>query len=177
MNAVEIALLWIVTVFFLVITWRVSLKAGRYHGIYRFFSFESILILVLLNWRYWFDEPFAWHQIISWVLLIGSIVPAVEGFRLLRRVGRPEGQFENTTSLVKVGAYRYIRHPLYASLILLGLGIFFKQLSGIGSVLALVNVGAMVATARWEEKEMVDRFGSEYAAYMQETKMFIPRIF
>ena len=177
MNAVEIALLSIVTVFFLVITWRVSLKAGRYHGIYRFFSFESILILVLLNWRYWFDEPFAWHQIISWVLLIGSIVPAVEGFRLLRRVGRPEGQFENTTSLVKVGAYRYIRHPLYASLILLGLGIFFKQLFGIGTVLALVNVGAMVATARWEEKEMVDRFGSEYAAYMQETKMFIPHIF
>ncbi|TSA21066.1 isoprenylcysteine carboxylmethyltransferase family protein [bacterium] len=177
MNAVEIALLSIVTVSLLVITWRVSLKAGRYHGIYRFFSFESILILVLLNWRYWFDDPFSWHQIISWLLLCGSVIPAVEGFRLLRVVGKPDGQFENTTLLVKVGAYRYIRHPLYASLILLGLGIFFKQLSGIGTVLALVNVGAMVATARREEKEMVDRFGSEYAAYMQETKMFIPHIF
>ncbi|MDP2887218.1 MAG: isoprenylcysteine carboxylmethyltransferase family protein [Ignavibacteria bacterium] len=177
MNVIEIALLLVGTVSLLAITWRVSLKAGRYHGVYRFFSFESILILFLLNWRYWFDEPFSWHQIVSWVLLIGSIVPAVEGFRLLRVVGRPEGQFENTTSLVRVGAYRYIRHPLYASLILLGLGIFFKELSGIGAVLALVNVGAMVATARREEKEMVDRFGSEYTAYMQETKMFIPHLF
>ena len=177
MNAIDIALLSVGTVSLLVITWRVSLKAGRYHGVYRFFSLESILILALLNWRYWFDEPFSWHQIVSWSLLIGSIVPAVEGFRLLRIVGRPEGQFENTTSLVKVGAYRYIRHPLYASLILLGLGIFFKTVSGIGAVLALVNVGAMVATARREEKEMIDRFGSEYTAYMQETKVFIPHIF
>ena len=177
MNAIDIALLSVGTVSLLVITWRVSLEAGRYHGVYRFFSFESILILVLLNWRYWFDEPFSWHQIVSWILLIGSIVPAVEGFRLLRVVGRPEGQFENTTSLVKVGVYRYIRHPLYASLILLGLGIFFKTFSGIGAVLALINVCAMLATARREEKEMVDKFGLEYIAYVQETKMFIPHIF
>jgi protein-S-isoprenylcysteine O-methyltransferase Ste14 len=177
MNAVEIALLLFGTVSLLIMTWRVSLKAGRYHGVYRFVSFESILILFLLNWRYWFDDPFSWHQIVAWVLLIGSIVPAVVGFRLLRVVGRPEGQFENTTSLVKVGAYGYIRHPLYASLILLGLGIFFKELSGIGAILALVNVGAMVATARREEKEMVDKFGSEYTAYMLETKMFIPHVF
>ncbi|MBM2845347.1 MAG: isoprenylcysteine carboxyl methyltransferase [Bacteroidetes bacterium] len=177
MNAIEIALLSVGTVSLLVITWRVSLKAGRYHGAYRFFSFESILILVLLNWRYWFDEPFSWHQLVSWVLLIGSIVQAVEGFRLLRVVGKPEGQFENTTLLVKVGAYRYIRHPLYASLVLLGLGIFFKTLSWIGAVLALVNIGAMVATARREEKEMIERFGSEYTSYMQKTKMFIPHIY
>jgi protein-S-isoprenylcysteine O-methyltransferase Ste14 len=78
---------------------------------------------------------------------------------------------------VKVGVYRYIRHPLYVSLILLGLGVLFKQLSGIGALLALVNVGAILATARREEKEMVDRFGSEYTTYMQETKMFIPHIY
>lgn len=177
MNAVEIALLSFGTVSLLVITWRVSLKAGRYHGIYRFLSFESILILVLLNWRYWFDDPFSWHQIISWLFLCGSIIPAVEGFRLLRVVGKPDGQFENTTRLVKVGAYKYIRHPLYASLMFLGLGIFLKQISWVGGVCAIIDVAAIIATARQEENEMVERFGSEYTAYMQETKKFIPHIY
>lgn len=177
MSTAEIAVLAIGTIVLLVISWEFSVKARRYHGIYRFFSFETIFILALLNWRYWFLDPFSLHQLISWALLICSIPPAVEGYRLLRIIGKPQGQFENTTTLVKVGVYRYIRHPLYASLILLGLGVFCKNLSWIGVVLALVNVGAVVATAREEQKEMVRSFGPEYVKYMETTKMFIPYIF
>jgi protein-S-isoprenylcysteine O-methyltransferase Ste14 len=108
--------------------------------------------------------------------LCGSIVPAVEGFRLLKVAGKPDGQFENTTRLVKVGAYKYIRHPLYASLMILGLGILFKQLSWAGGVCVIIDVAAIIGTARREEKEMIRRFGEEYGAYMRETKMFIPYI-
>jgi hypothetical protein len=43
---VLLAVLTLVNIF---VSWQVSIKAGRYHGIYRFFSFESILILVLLS--------------------------------------------------------------------------------------------------------------------------------
>ena len=177
MSTAEIAILAVGTIILLIISWEFSVKARRYHGICRFFSFESIFILVLLNWRYWFIDPLSLPQLISWALLMCSIPPAVEGYRLLRIVGKPQGQFENTTTLVKVGVYRYIRHPLYASLILLGFGVFFKNLSWIGVVLALVNVGAIVATARTEEKEMMRSFGPEYVAYMETTKMFIPYIF
>ncbi len=172
----EIVVLVIGTIGLLFLTWRTSVKAGRFHGLYRFFAFESILMLCLLNWRYWFVEPFSWNQIVSWVLLCGSVIPAVEGFRLLKVFGKPVGQFENTTRLVNVGAFKYIRHPLYASLIILGLGIFFKQLSWAGGVCALIDVAAIVCTARLEEKEMIERFGQEYRAYMEETKMFIPHI-
>ena len=176
MSILEIGILVVVTVALSVFSWEFSIKARRFHGVYRFFSFESIVILVLLNWRFWFFDPFSWNQIISWFLLVGSIPPAVEGFRLLRIVGKPQGQLENTTKLVTVGVYRYIRHPLYASLILVGLGVFFKQISPLGVVLALVNLGAMIATAKTEEKEMVRTFGSEYALYMRQTKMFIPHV-
>jgi len=176
MSTIEIVVLLAATVGLLYLNWEFSIKARRFHGVYRFFSFESILILVLLNWRIWFFDPFSWNQIISWILLVGSIPIAVEGFRLLRIVGKPQGQFENTTKLVTIGLYRYIRHPLYASLILVGLGVFFKQVSPLGTVLAFVNLGAMIATAKTEEKEMVRTFGIEYELYMRQTKMFIPFI-
>jgi len=176
MSVLEIGLLVVATIALSVFSWEFSIKARRFHGVYRFFSFESIVILILLNWRFWFLEPFSWNQIVSWILLVGSIPLAVEGFRLLRVVGKPEGQFENTSQLVTVGVYRYIRHPLYGSLILVGLGVFFKQVSPLGIVLALVNLGAMIATAKTEEKEMVRSFGSDYELYMRQTKMFIPYV-
>lgn len=176
MNDGEIIVLVVGTIGLLFLTWRFSVKAGRFHGLYRFFAFESILMLSLLNWRFWFVEPFSWHQIVSWILLCGSVVPAFEGFRLLKIVGKPDGQIENTTRLVKVGVYKYIRHPLYASLVILGFGIFFKQLSWVGGVCAIIDVAAIIGTARREEKEMIAKFGKEYQSYIKETKMFIPYI-
>jgi protein-S-isoprenylcysteine O-methyltransferase Ste14 len=59
-------------------------------------------------------------------------------------------------------------------LILLGWGVFFKDMSVAGLVIGVVNFGAMVATAKTEEREMVRTFGVEYEDYMHQTKMFIP---
>ncbi len=177
MDSVEVLLFVVGTLLLLFATWWISLKEGRYHGVYRFFSFESIFGLCLINWRYWFFAPFSWNQIISWVLLFGSIVPAAYGFYVLRKAGKPEGQFENTTQLVRVGPYRFIRHPLYASLILLGWGVCFKHLSWLTVVLAAADVIAIQATASSEEQEMLKKFGREYKVYMKETKMFIPFVF
>jgi protein-S-isoprenylcysteine O-methyltransferase Ste14 len=174
MSGLEIGILVVATIALAVFNWQFSIKAGRYHGVYRFFSFESIIILTLLNWRFWFIDVFSWSQLTSWILLFGSIPLAVEGFRLLRVVGTPQGQFENTTKLVTLGVYRYIRHPLYGSLILLGCGVFFKNMTTLGCALAMVNLGALFATAKTEEDEMVKTFGIEYELYRRRTKMFIP---
>lgn len=154
-----------------------SLHNRRSHGFYRFFAFESILILILLNAKHWFSQPFALRQILSWALLIGSLFLAVHGFRLLRVVGQPEGQIEETTQLVTVGAYRYIRHPLYSSLLLLGWGVFFKEPSLAGLLLAGIATISLVATARVEEAENLQKFGNAYTVYMKATKRFIPFLF
>jgi hypothetical protein len=109
MNVVEILILLVGTVVLVILTWTVSLRAGRHHGIFRFFSFESILILALLNWRWWFAHPFSATQIASWILLCGSILPAVAGYRSLHRHGRAKDGFENTQILVQTGIYSQIR--------------------------------------------------------------------
>ena len=91
-----------------------------------------------------------------------------------QREERPLVAFEKTTALVTVGAYRYIRHPLYSSLLFLAWGIFFKDPSWAGGLLAMAASLFLVVTARAEEAEDRRYFGETYQKYMQETKMFIP---
>ncbi|RLD05457.1 MAG: isoprenylcysteine carboxylmethyltransferase family protein [Chloroflexota bacterium] len=143
----------------------------------RFAAFESVLGLLFLGAEVWFYEPFSLRQIISWVLLLGSLVLAVYGFYMLRVSGEPDGDVENTTQLVTTGIYRYIRHPLYGSLILLGAGAFLKSPSFLGAgALMLLCLSAFI-TAKIEEEHNLDQFGGEYRVYMEKTKMFIPLLF
>ena len=165
---------------------RDSLRSPRSHGFFRCFAWEAILALVLLNLDCWFCDPFSAHQIVSWVLLIISIYPVLEGVRLLRRVGRPSEtrqadvpmlDFEKTTALVTTGLYKYIRHPLYSSLLFLAWGVFFKAPSWLGGDLALLATLFLIATAKMEEAEDVRFFGSAYETYKKQSKMFIPFLF
>lgn len=172
----NITALVIGSIVIVVFSWFYSVKKKRYHGIPRFFAFESILILVLLNIPFWFSNPFSWYQIISWILLILSAWFGIAGFVTLHRKGKAEGDFENTTVLVKSGVYGMIRHPLYFSLLLLGTGIMMKNLTLPSVSAGLVNLIALGFTASTEEKEMVAKFGQQYRDYMGETKMFIPFI-
>jgi len=165
------------TAIIILLSWFISIREKRYHGIARFFSFESIFILFLLNYKLWFRDPLSAHQIISWILLFASIYPVTARLLLLKREGKPGNNFENTTILVKSGIYGYIRHPLYCSLLLLGTGIMFKQPGYIQIIIGAINVFAVFFTAKIEEKEMTARFGEQYQEYMKETKMFIPFIF
>ena len=165
------------TLLLIYISWFFSIKEKRYHGIYRFFAFESILVLVLLNASVWFKNPFSINQIISWILLLGSLIFAIWGFVLLYRMGKPaEGHLERTTRLITTGLYGYIRHPLYLSLILGGFGAMAKDPGYLQILLAIINFIALIFTARVEEQEMIQKFGEEYKEYKKKTKMFIPFI-
>ena len=164
---------------------RGSLRHRDAHGFYRFFAFEAILGLILLNVPAWFRDPFSPRQVLSWTLLVVSLLLAVHGFYLLRQVGKPDRSIddptrlgiEKTTHLVRTGAYRFIRHPLYASLLALAWGALLKAPSWPGILLAAAATGALFLTARAEEQENLRNFGAGYAAYMLETRMFIPFVF
>lgn len=150
------------------------LRNLRSHGFYRFFAFESILALLLLNVNYWFDQPFSACQVVSWMLLCLSLVLAVAGFYLLHQRGKPKSGLEDTTVLVKTGVYKYIRHPLYASILFLGWGIFLKSVSLLSVALILAATIFIVATARVEEAENIYKFGEAYLAYIKTSKKFLP---
>ena len=180
---------WIVFSFltlFLIYISRASLRAPRSHGFYRFFAWEFMLALFLLNVKFWFQNPFAWYQLIAWTLLFASLIPVGFGVSALRSRGKPTANresdpsllaFEKTTILVTSGIYKYIRHPLYSSLFLLTWGFFFKHFSVTGIVLAVTATVFLVFTAKADERECIQFFGPAYNDYMKKTKMFIPYLF
>ena len=164
------------TIFIVLFSWFLSVRYKRYHGIARFFAFESVFILVLLNLKVWFINPFSLLQIISWILLILSAYAVITGYLLLKRKGKPDSNFENTSVLVKEGIYGYIRHPLHLSIFLFGSGVMLKDPGRVQVTLGILNLVAIYFTARIEEKEMMAKFGDDYRDYMNETNMFIPYV-
>jgi protein-S-isoprenylcysteine O-methyltransferase Ste14 len=161
----------------IIFSWTVSIKARRYHGVFRFFAFESILVLVLLNAEWWFEDPLSVRQLFSWALLAASIYPPIHGVILLNKVGKPEGQMEETTKLIEVGLYKYIRHPMYSSFVFAGPGAFLKHVSPLTAALVVIVLVSAYLTAKVEEKELIQKFSDDYVQYMKRTRMFIPFLF
>ena len=162
------------TVFLLAFSWFSSIREKRLHGCPRFFAFEGVFVLVLLNLRSWFRDPLSPRQILSWILILASVASVSAGFLTLRRYGRAENHFEKTTRIVDRGIYAWIRHPMYASLIFLAAGVFLKDVRAVPAVVLAVVTAAALAAARLDEREMTARFGAAYADYMKRTKRFIP---
>jgi protein-S-isoprenylcysteine O-methyltransferase Ste14 len=170
---------------FIIYVSRRSLFRPRSHGFARFFAWEFILALVLINALYWFKNPFSPLQLASWLFLIISIVLVAHGVHMLRVVGKPNKtrsdpsllDLERTSSLVTTGVYRYIRHPLYSSLLFLAWGAFLKYPTWIGLCLVLFSSLFLFLTARTDESECLDHFGKEYRVYMRRTKRFVPFLF
>lgn len=165
------------TIFIVLFTWFVSLREHRYHGIPRFFALEGLLLLGLLQSPIWFKDPLSVLQIFSWLLFIISLCYAFTAFSLFQRHGKPGRNFENTTKLVKTGLYRYIRHPMYGSLLILGIGMFLKSISWQSFIIMMIIIVALFITCKVEEREMLKKFGDEYKAYISKTKMFIPYLY
>jgi protein-S-isoprenylcysteine O-methyltransferase Ste14 len=177
---VRLSVFLALTALFAIVSRR-CLRNPRSHGFYRFFGFELLAALVLWNAPWWFVEPLSAFQIVSWILLCASLALAVEGFRLLIVSGKPVRDdagtnlaFENTTVLVSRGLYRYIRHPMYASLLTLAWGSFLKHAAAVPAALALGASLFIVAQTLAEERENLARFGAPYGAYMRRTRRFVP---
>lgn len=161
---------------------RKGLRVPRSHGFYRFFALEAILALVLVNSAAWFSDPLSVFQVVSWIFLLVSLLFLWQGVSLILRVGKPDVRredntllhFEKTSVLITVGLYRYIRHPLYGSLLFLAWGALLKQPVWYSEFLAALATVCLIATAKADEAECIRYFGSPYVEYMSRTKMFIP---
>lgn len=167
-----------------VILWwsRKSLVTPGRHGFYRFFAWEAILGLLVLNHEPWGNAPSSLHQMTSWVLMVISVLLVQQGLTALRSNGKAGDQradptlyeFEKTTALVTSGIYKYIRHPMYASLLALAWGAYFQNPSVPGTIVAAVASIFLLLTAKADEQECLAFFGTAYADYMRQTRRFIP---
>ncbi len=116
----------ILSILILIVSWR-TLFTLKSHGFYRFLNWECIGWLFATNYKYWFINPFGYKQILSWIFLALSGYLLIIGVVQIKKIGKPGNnrkdktlyQFEQTRELIDTGIFKYIRHPLYSSLLFL----------------------------------------------------------
>ena len=158
----------------IVMMFRKELFAFRRHGPYMFVAAEGLLVLFILNGGAMFEGLFTVKQVLSWAFMLTSATFAIFGFYGLKKHGQAVQNWENTTRLVREGVFKYIRHPLYASLMLLATGVLLKDVS-LGAALAcILTLCFLVIASRLEEGENAAKFGAEYGSYSLRTKRYLP---
>jgi len=112
------------------------------------------------------------------VLIVIAVAIAVRGYLDLNAANaftafphpRPDG------SLVETGAYRLVRHPLYAGLILGGLGYAIVHASPMGLAATALLFVVLDLKRRREETWPVERFAG-YDAYRRRSRALIPSLY
>ena len=85
-------------------------------------------------------------------------------------------QKQNMNTFIKDGLYKYIRHPIYLSIILIHLGVALCMNSWVYLAYTLALVTPYVYFHAAVEDELLKEKLPEYAESMKRTKMFIPYI-
>jgi protein-S-isoprenylcysteine O-methyltransferase Ste14 len=80
------------------------------------------------------------------------------------------------TDVVSIGAFRYVRHPLYLGSILIYLGMTVSTASLFCLILLVVIVVFYNYIAGYEEKLLEVKFGEAYVAYQKNTGKWVPHL-
>ena len=79
--------------------------------------------------------------------------------------------------LVTDGLYSRIRNPSYLGLLILSLGWALAFRSGVGVLLAALNIPPLIARMNSEERLLHAQFGQEYEAYRARTWRLLPGLY
>lgn len=148
-----------------------GLSAGMV-GLPAFYSLSRRLQFANYRWR---PATSAGAGAVGSMILAASIWLFWRAHRDLGTNWSPSLEINAKQSLVTGGIYRSIRHPMYASQLLWGLAQalllqnWIAGLAGLASFLPLY----LVRVPR-EERMMLEHFGDDYQAYMEQTGRIMP---
>ena len=134
------------------------------------------LLSIFTDWFRSFD-----YRVSNWISWLGggvflaSLVLRGAAQSALGSSWSPTLETDSQQQLVTSGVYRWIRHPLYTSLILWAVAqpvLLENGIAGFSGALAVAAVWFVRVPA--EERMMSERFGDAYTQYMKRTGKAIP---
>lgn len=140
-----------------------------------------VLLQGLLILAYAFDLPFLklrfpmGIRIAALIIgLLGALVVLLAVIQLNKHLS-PFPTPRAGSKLIQNGLYKYVRHPIYAGLLMAFSGYAIYSLSGFRFLLSLALYVLFVIKLRYEESLLLERF-SEYAEYRKKTAALFPRL-
>jgi len=85
------------------------------------------------------------------------------------------GERRERPVVIRKGVFGIVRHPVYLSEILFYLALVMLSLSLAAAGVWGVTIVFLHYISKYEEKLLLARFGDDYAKYIQEVPMFLPR--
>lgn len=108
---------------------------------------------------------------LGWILIVVGAVPLLVGHLYVQM----RSHFPSVKdTLVRHGLYAYVRHPIYAGVLLVLPGLFLLRPTLTVLFASAASVIWVLIQARLEEIDLVQRI-PEYEDYMREVPRFIPR--
>lgn len=132
------------------------------------------------------QEPFVWNiwRMLGTILLIAGGGVEIWVRMILINKAKFSNQFStmllkinNDHQLVTKGPFKHVRHPLYSSMILHGIGIGLLSLSIYGSIFIIIGLVFLIPRSQIEENMLTKEFGNKYREYQKTTMKFIPFIY
>lgn len=119
-----------------------------------------------------------------WAVALGGIIFAL-ALWVFRRSHKELGRNWSITleirerhALICAGPYAVIRHPMYTSFMLMGLGQAFLLSNWVAGLAGLIGFAILFfLRVDKEERMMLENFGPQYRAYMERTKRIIPYLY
>lgn len=137
-----------------------------------------IFFYLFTSWIDTFQFPFP-----AWIRWLGAVITCtgdllfIWSHRALARNWSPILEIRKGHTLVTSGPYKFIRHPMYAAIFIIGIGISLISSNWIVALSYMLPVIFMYLTRIADEEEMmIEKFGSEYREYMTRTGRLIPKL-
>jgi protein-S-isoprenylcysteine O-methyltransferase Ste14 len=144
-----------------------------------FFALWFWLLPPLLGFRIDTAADAGWR----WIAAVPSVLGFAIAFRCVWDFGRTgrgtPAPMIPPKKLVIVGAYRYVRNPMYLGFIFgwIGLWIVFGKATLLAIVIAFaVVLGVALFVVLYEEPTLRRKFGSQYEEYCRHVPRWIPRL-
>jgi protein-S-isoprenylcysteine O-methyltransferase Ste14 len=157
-------------------------REGRGAFAIRFVAFFVLLAVLVL---YALDVPWlrvlliplpAWLRWAGFALGLVSLAWWAWTQAALGKHWSAQLQLREGHHLVTTGPYARVRHPLYTAM--LGISAAFALVTAhwVFVAFSALSVAMLLLRVPREEQMMLDQFGAEYAAYMQRTGRYFPRL-
>jgi protein-S-isoprenylcysteine O-methyltransferase Ste14 len=114
--------------------------------------------------------PLALRIPLGVLLLVVSLYLATTGLAIVF------GEEREQPEVIRKSVFGVVRHPIYLSEILLYLGLLLFSLSLAAAGICAMAILFLHHISRHEERLLLARFGEEYARYLREVPMWVPRL-